>query len=542
MGFLSRWCWLTVLVLPLPATLEGSDEVRIATTAAAEVSQWNNKFEQMLRSGELQPKRLHADSLMPGRRHEWLAQLHDGVPVWNAEVVRQIDQNGTIVSVFGTLYQGIGIDSKPLLTPQQAKAAVEKQTGVRLGASMIPTLAILPLDGGGYALTFTLVAAGASDVKRYFIDAGTGEVVLDYSVLERQAAEPVVGLGTGVLNDEEKLSVASENGQFVAVDLIRPARVLTYNLKGQQGRITDLFNGADLNGADLATSADLLNWTDGPVVDGHAFAGFFYDFFFKRFGRRSWNDSDGPLRIVVHPAKQQLIAVEPPSIVNLLYFNAFYCCQALGGYVIFGEGAPQGTLRGSQQWLPLAGGLDLVGHEMTHGMTANTSGLDEHGLESGALSESFCDQMGTGIEFFFHASKADYRIGEDVIQGVQGALSGTRDMANPGLFGDPDNVQAVKPQNLEVHSLAGIPNQAFYLAIEGGTNRTSGRVVQGVGAANRDQIEKVFYRAFQFMLTPTSNFRTAATACVASAQQLYGVGSSVDQAVSQAWAAVGVQP
>ena len=47
-----------------------------------------------------------------------------------------------------------------------------------------------------------------------------------------------------------------------------------------------------------------------------------------------------------------------------------------------------------------------------------------------------------------------------------------------------------------MHINSGIPNHAFYLAIEGGTNRTSGLGVQGVGAGNREQIEKVFYRAF----------------------------------------------
>jgi hypothetical protein len=49
----------------------------------------------------------------------------------------------------------------------------------------------------------------------------------------------------------------------------------------------------------------------------------------------------------------------------------------------------------------------------------------------------------------------------------------------------------------------------FYLAIEGGSNRTSGLTVQGVGAANREQIEKVFYRAFVFLLPANATFSTA---------------------------------
>jgi hypothetical protein len=78
------------------------------------------------------------------------------------------------------------------------------------------------------------------------------------------------------------------------------------------------------------------------------------------------------------------------------------------------------------------------------------------------------------------------------------------------------------------------------LAIEGGTNRTSGVSVQGVGAANRDQIEKTFFRAFTVYMSQSAGFVTARLATLQAARDLYGTGSSVDRAVSQAWEAVGV--
>jgi hypothetical protein len=87
---------------------------------------------------------------------------------------------------------------------------------------------------------------------------------------------------------------------------------------------------------------------------------------------------------------------------------------------------------------------------------------------------------------------------------------------------------------------AGIPSHAFYLAIEGGTNRTSGMSVQGVGAGNRDQIEKVFYRAFTLLMPSSSGFLTARAATIQAARDLYGAGSTVERAVTQAWDAVGV--
>jgi Zn-dependent metalloprotease len=80
----------------------------------------------------------------------------------------------------------------------------------------------------------------------------------------------------------------------------------------------------------------------------------------------------------------------------------------------------------------------------------------------------------------------------------------------------------------------------FYLAIEGGTNRTSGLSVQGVGPASRQQIENVFYRAFTVLMPANSTFATARAATIQAARDLYGTGSAPERAVTQAWTAAGV--
>jgi thermolysin len=164
--------------------------------------------------------------------------------------------------------------------------------------------------------------------------------------------------------------------------------------------------------------------------------------------------------------------------------------------------------------------------------------------ESGALNEAFSDMMATSVEFFFQRPgngtlQADYLIGEDVIR-----PGGFRSLANPGLFGDPDHYSrrfTGTDDNGGVHINSGIPNHAFYLAIEGGTNRTSGQPAQGVGAANREQIEKVFYRAFTELLPANATFSVARAATIQSARDLYGAGSAAERAVAQAWSAVGVE-
>ena len=120
-------------------------------------------------------------------------------------------------------------------------------------------------------------------------------------------------------------------------------------------------------------------------------------------------------------------------------------------------------------------------------------------------------------------------------------------MANPQAYGDPDHYSAYRRLPATdagdwggVHTNAGIPNHAFYLAIEGGTNRTSGLAVQGVGASNIEQIEKVFFRAFTLLMPRTSSFSTARAATLQAARDLYGTGSNAETAIAQAWTAVGV--
>jgi thermolysin len=117
-------------------------------------------------------------------------------------------------------------------------------------------------------------------------------------------------------------------------------------------------------------------------------------------------------------------------------------------------------------------------------------------------------------------------------------------MSNPAAFGDPDHYSRRAANGSSdsggIHRNCGISNNAFYLAIEGGTNRTSGLAVTGVGSANREQIEKVFYRAFTLMLNANATFSIARAATIQSARDLYGAGSGPERAITQAWTAVGV--
>jgi thermolysin len=529
-------CLIVVSALspPVSGQAPGQHRITIATSAVA-ARAWTARVDAMLRTGELRLRRRTDDTLMPGRVHERADQYFHGVRVFGADVTRQL-QNGSTESVFGTMYDGIDVDPSPAIEADQARSRLAERLGVEIDPSIEPELVVLPRDDGSFALTWRMRVPLPHDLRQYFVDAHSGETVSDYSVRERQSA---VGKALGVLGDTKKISVRSTTGQFLTSDELRPPASQTYDLRGDPFRtINFLSRHIALGTSDLGSDPD-NDWTDTALGDAHIYVGYTYDYYFKRFGRRGLNDANIRVQAIVHPVHRSDFFVYFRDFEEF-FDNAFYDGD---GIIVFGEGLPANVTIGGQNWDYLGGGIDVVAHELTHGVTDYTSSLIYQG-ESGALNEAFSDVMGTSVEFFFQpagdgALKADYTMGEDVVR-----PGGIRNMANPGALGDPDHYSkrfTGTEDNGGVHLNATIVTHAFYLAIEGGTNRTSGLAVQGVGGANREQIEKTFYRAFTQLLPSNATFSVARAATIQAAQDLYGGSSAAVRAVTQAWTAVGVQ-
>src|SRR4249919_3452345 len=101
----------TLVVSPHPAGQGRSFSAIRATAANIDaLRDWDVRVDGMARSGDLRRLDEHEDTLMPGRRHERLEQLYQGVPVWGGDIARQTDR-GSTVSIFGSLYEGITVDS-----------------------------------------------------------------------------------------------------------------------------------------------------------------------------------------------------------------------------------------------------------------------------------------------------------------------------------------------------------------------------------------------------------------------------------------------
>lgn len=527
----------------------------IVATGGAALRSWDQTSDSMSRVGDLRVRRVDQDGVVAGRTHERMDQYYKGVRVRGGDVVRQTE-HGSTVSIFGSVYEGIALEVTPKLAADDALAVAKRESGVDitagravedgilLGSGNGPTLIVLPHDGG-YRLVYEVSAFTPRGAFQYFVDANDGSIVLTLDAAQRQSA---VGRGTGVLGDTKKMSVTQATGTFQAADALRPGSpggiplIRTFDMKGNVNRMIGILNLVEpLFTSDRASDTD-NNWGDVAAVDAHAYTGYVYDYFFKRHGRRGLNGNDVPILSFVHPISRSAIFTAPVEYQDF-FLNAFYWSPL--GAMVYGEGLPTNVaLTNGQRVNYFAGALDIVGHELTHGLTNYTSGLIYQN-ESGALNESFSDMMGTAVEFFFQppgsgALQGDYLAGEDIL-----TPGGGRSLSNPVLFGQPDHfsrfvILPLSNDNGGVHINSGIPNHAYFLAIEGGTNRTSGLTVQGVGFANREQIEKVMFRAFTQMLPSNASFAVARAATIQAARDLYGANSNVERAVTEAWTAVGV--
>lgn len=527
-------------VQSLQATAQSVDGLRGLVTAVR----------RMEDEGTLRVVETSDDPLVPGTSQERLQQYHQGLPVVGGTVVRQTT-DGVVTSVLGQIYRTDADDATPALGREDVE---RRLTAAGQTLLSMPALRWLGLDDGSIALVYQVnVATDALvDARTVYVDASSGEERLSIPLIRTQQA---VGEGRGVHGDRKKLATRQSGSVYLADDMLRPPVIATLDVRGVMSRLIQLANGAAVATADYATDTD-NDWGDAVAVDAHVYMGWTYDYLYKRLGVRGFNNADAPVRGVINPyTPQQCVTSVPPNEVGVFCVNAFWTGTGAGpggqGLMVFGNGIPSNYVVTStgQTIGPLAGALDVVAHELAHGVTDYTSGL-EYRNESGALNEAFSDMVGVAVEAFFEPvgaglQKADYLVGEDSFRASRaGSVSGIRSIQSPVSFGDPDHwsVRYTGTQdNGGVHTNSGIPNHAYYLAIEGGSNRVSRLAVTGVGFGNRELVEKVFFRAFTRLLPARATFVQARAATIQAARDLYPTNSSLLAAVTDAWTAVGVQ-
>jgi Zn-dependent metalloprotease len=257
--------------------------------------------------------------------------------------------------------------------------------------------------------------------------------------------------------------------------------------------------------------------SDAAVNEAYDGAGATYDLYEQAYGRNSIDGRGMRLDSSVH--------------YGVGYDNAFWS----GAQMVYGDGDGKLFERFTKA-------VDVIGHELTHGVTAHEARLDYHD-QPGALNESFSDVFGSLVKQHAlgqTAEQADWIIGAGLftprVRGV-----GLRSMKAPGTaYDDPVLGKDPQPALMKdyvagpeddggVHINSGIPNRAFFLA------------AHAMGGYAWEKAGKIWYTALTDRLRHDSNFAAAARLTVAVAAELFGVGGKDETAVREAWRAVGVQ-
>lgn len=527
-----KWCFLVFVVLVLgilalnynATTQEPRDPnqgrlkegASVFLSSPGEVKPMERMMQREIAAGNLRlAKREDPDAL--GFVHERYNLYYKNVQVWGAQLVRQT-KNGVTTCINGEYYSDIDIPVAPAVEKDQAVLLARNAVfGGNFKLGVEPQLVVYPSDKG-YLLAYKIGLFNGFDRDWIiFINARTGELILKYNNIQT-ADQAAIGVGRGIFGDYKKLSTDFTSNKYYLVDLLRPAELITATNNYTQDTSLMYYITDDDN-----------SWTDTTAVDAHGYLGWTYDYY-NLF--HNWKGIDN--------GNQQLIL----SIhLGSNYENAFYSPNTQNIY--FGDGNPATNY-------PYGSALDIVAHEFTHGVTDHTSQLI-YQQEYGALNEAFSDIMAVSCEFHFQPEGSGYLLaewwqGEDIEKSFQAG----RDLSNPrsvplwpgASYFYPDHM--ANKYNLAVtaegdwggvHINSTIPSHWFYLLAHGGTNRTSGRSVSGIGL---EDAEKIAFHTWVYHLTPAATFASARSASYQAAVDLFGSSSTQAQRVAHAWDAVGV--
>jgi Zn-dependent metalloprotease len=374
-------------------------------------------------------------------------QTYRGIPVIGGELNVNLQGNDRLLSINGEISPRLVLATKPAITAQQAGetalSAVAKwhRTATDRLAVSLPELAVYDPQ---------------------LLGPGTAPASLVWRMeVSSTELSPIREL---VLVDAQRGHVSLH---FNQIDTVKNRATYT---SGETAALpgTLVCDETDPTCAAGTTAGD----TD--AVDAHQFAGDTYDFYSTRHGRDSIDDAGMALISSVHWTD--------------------------------GSTCPNAFWDGSQ--MVYCTGLvvdDVVAHELTHGVTQNTSNLFYY-YQSGAINESLSDLWGEFVDLTNTSGTDDaasrWLMGEDATI-LGGAI---RSMSDPTLYGDPDKMSSANywtgsADNGGVHINSGINNKAVYLMVDGDT--FNGTTVTGIGI---DKAAKIYYEVQTHLLTSGADY------------------------------------
>ncbi|MDQ0583575.1 Zn-dependent metalloprotease [Streptomyces rishiriensis] len=453
-----------------------------------------------------------------GTLHTRYERTYGGLPVLGGDLVVETARSGATESVTKATRAAIKVAS---LAPAVSAAKAEKQAlslATAAGAEKADTdrapRKVIWAANGTPVLAYETVVGGLQEdgtpnELHVVTDATTGAKLYEYQGIE-------TGTGNTMYSGQVTLGTTQSGSTYNLTDGARGGHK-TYNLnRGTSGTGT-LFSGSDdVWGTGAASNLETAG------ADAHYGAALTWDYYKNVHGRSGIRGDGVGAYSRVHYGN---------AYVNAFWSDSCFC-------MTYGDG--------SGNTHPLTS-IDVAGHEMTHGVTSNTAGLNYSG-ESGGLNEATSDIFGTSVEFYAQNASdvGDYLIGEEI--DINGDGSPLRYMDKPSKDGASKDSWYSGIGSVDVHYSSGPANHFFYLLSEGSGTKTingvtynsataDGLPVTGIG---RDKAEKIWFRALTTKFTTTTNYAAARTGTLAAAGELYGTTSTEYKAVQDAWAGVAV--
>lgn len=476
-------------------------------------------------------------------------QAFEGIPVFNGEYFVHIYPDQKVMA-HGVVhlpdqYFEAKIDSKEAYN--QAQIELEK-TGIHFAADNVEHPAFIKLGLQQSRLVYWFNPAKSewhlvyeldvypTAMTRYTVltDAVSGKVVkyyqkhclLAHADKEHKHETPLnsvppqgaeVTTAKDLMDVTRSLNVWRDNSTVYLIDGSRPMfKPGSFKLDNPIGAIWTLdAKSTNPNNLKVDQIKSTTNTWAKNAVSAHYNAGIAFEYYTNTHARNSINGIGGSIISVVNVNDESGGGLD----------NAFWNGQAM----FYGNGA--------QSFMPLARGLDVAGHEMSHGVIESTANLDYEG-ESGAINESFADVFGVLID------RDDWKVGEDVVRLGEFPSGALRNMSDPHNGAQTNDFGRWQPRHVNeqykgtadnggVHINSGIPNYAFYLFVQEMAKTSNEAAAKGVA-------EKVYYKALSQYLTRSSKFKELRPAVEQACIDLHGNNSAVHNAAKKAFDMVGI--
>lgn len=429
-----------------------------------------------------------------GRRHLRLEQLISDLPVWGSSLVFHFDADGVLYAVNGRYgpepekinTSGVAVNGKEAVAIASETVA-SKSSFVDPGAisAFDPSytgpstkqVMLAGSDGSVRTVWLVEIRPNLREMWRVFIDVRDGRVIEAYNILPSQTS--VSATAVDALGNLRSIQVTLNNGTYYMQD--SEANIVTYDAHGKVIRTN--------SDATIISSPD-NTWKDTIAVSAQANARVVYNYYLIHHGRDGIDGKRMLTPLIVHYTED-----------DTSYDNAFWG----GAYMAFGDAQP------------FARALDVVAHEMTHGVVQFTAGLD-YKFQPGAINEAIADVMACMVD-------QNWTIGEDLPGGP------IRDLSNPEKYGWPSTMSGyvnypLSQDNGGVHENMGIPSHAFELVATSITREKTAQIV--------------YLLLNNLYITPQAQFVDLRLAAVQASTDLYGADSQETAAVKTSFDAVGI--